>query len=222
MHQYQKNFIKFALANGALLFGDFTLKSGRKSPYFFNAGMFKDGEAFHQLGLFYAEAIKQNFKTTEYDLLFGPAYKGITLVTTASIAFATQHKINIPVCYNRKEAKDHGEGGVIVGESPKGKKVILLDDVITAGTTIRDSVEIMQATGGKLIGVVIALDRQEKGLQSNLSAIQEIEKKYNLKVASIVTLDNVIAYLREENNSQSQMYLEKMLEYRTQHAAVQV
>lgn len=213
MKTYKKEFIEFALANDVLRFGDFTLKSGRKSAYFFNAGMFKTGEAFERLGHFYATALNEHFSKDEYSLLFGPAYKGIILATTTSIALSREFKTNMPVSYNRKEAKDHGEGGVIVGESLKDKNIILIDDVITAGTTVRDSVDIIQKEGGKLVGVLIALDRQEKGLSSDLTAIQEVEKNYAVKVANIISLQDLIQYLQTSELGQKpemQSYLEQM------------
>jgi orotate phosphoribosyltransferase len=194
MHTYQQQFLEFAIAQNVLRFGNFTLKSGRKSPYFFNMGLFNDGQAIAQLGRFYAQAIEQ--AQIEFDLLFGPAYKGIPLVTTTSIALADHHQRNLAYCFNRKEVKDHGEGGNIVGAPLKGR-VLLIDDVISAGTAIREAVEIIQAAGAELVGVIIALNRQERG-QSRLSAIQEIEQQYNIPVTSIVNLDQLIHYLEPQ------------------------
>jgi orotate phosphoribosyltransferase len=194
MQTYQQQFLKFAIAKNVLRFGNFTLKSGRQSPYFFNMGLFNDGQAIAQLGRFYAQAIVD--AEIEFDLLFGPAYKGIPLVTTTSIALADHHQRNLPYCFNRKEAKDHGEGGNTVGAPLKGR-VLLIDDVISAGTAIREAVEIIQAAGAELIGVVIALNRQERG-QGKLSAIQEIEQQYNIPVISIANLDDLVHYLEQQ------------------------
>ena len=194
MHTYQQDFLEFAIAKNVLRFGNFTLKSGRQSPYFFNMGLFNDGQAIAQLGRFYAQTIEQ--AKIEFDLIFGPAYKGIPLVTTTSIALADHHQRNLPYCFNRKEVKDHGEGGNIVGAPLKGR-VLLIDDVISAGTAIREAVEIIQAAGAELVGVIIALNRQERG-QGRLSAIQEIEQQYNIPVTSIVNLDQLIHYLEPQ------------------------
>lgn len=214
MKDYQRAFIEFCLAAGALKFGEFKLKSGRMSPYFFNAGMFNEGATFLKLAEFYAAAIKDNFAAQDYDLLLGPAYKGITLATVASMGLANIG-INKPVCFNRKEAKDHGEGGLMIGAPLKGKRALLVDDVITAGTTIREAVAIAKREGGTLAGIVISLNRQEIGLQTKLSAIQEVEQEFKLKVAAIITLDNVIEYLK--NNSAYQTYLPLMLAYQKQY-----
>lgn len=194
MHTYQQEFLEFAIAKNVLRFGNFTLKSGRQSPYFFNMGLFNDGQAIAELGRFYAQAIEQ--AQIEFDLIFGPAYKGIPLVTTTSIALADHHQSNLPYCFNRKEVKDHGEGGNIVGAPLQGR-VLLIDDVISAGTAIREAVEIIQAAGAELVGVIIALNRQERG-QGKLSAIQEIERQYNIPVTSIVNLDQVTHYLAQK------------------------
>ncbi len=194
MHTYQQDFLEFAIAKNVLRFGNFTLKSGRQSPYFFNMGLFNDGQAIAQLGRFYAQTIEQ--AKIEFDLIFGPAYKGIPLVTTTSIALADHHQRNLPYCFNRKEVKDHGEGGNIVGAPLQGR-VLLIDDVISAGTAIREAVEIIQAAGAELVGVIIALNRQERG-QSKLSAIQEVEQQYNIPVTSIVNLDQLIHYLEQQ------------------------
>jgi len=191
MKAYQQEFIEFALEKQVLKFGEFTLKSGRTSPYFFNAGLFNTGRDLARLGRFYAAALADS--GIDYDLLFGPAYKGIPIATTTAVALADHHDIDIPYCFNRKEAKTHGEGGSLVGSDLKGK-VMLVDDVITAGTAIRESMEIIKAHGAELSGVLIALDRQEKG-QGDLSAIQEVERDFGTKVISIVTLGDVISYL---------------------------
>ena len=194
MKSYQHEFIDFAISAGVLRFGDFTLKSGRSSPYFFNAGLFNTGEHLARLGRFYAEAISAS--DIRFDVLFGPAYKGIPLAAAASIALADHHGSNVPWCFNRKEAKDHGEGGNLVGAGLKGR-ILVIDDVITAGTAIRESVDIIQAAGATLAGVVIALDRQERGT-GRQSAIQEVEQTYGIRVASIVTLADLLEYLREQ------------------------
>jgi orotate phosphoribosyltransferase len=194
MKAYQKEFIEFALAKKVLRFGEFTLKSGRTSPYFFNAGLFNTGGDLARLGRFYAQALTNS--TIEFDLLFGPAYKGIPIATTTAVALADHHELDIPYCFNRKEAKTHGEGGSLVGSELAGK-VMLVDDVITAGTAIRESMEIIKAHNAELSGVLIALDRQEKG-QGELSAIQEVERDFGTQVISIVTLADLISYLEEQ------------------------
>ncbi|MBA0197073.1 orotate phosphoribosyltransferase [Pectobacterium brasiliense] len=194
MKAYQRQFIEFALSKQVLKFGEFTLKSGRISPYFFNAGLFNTGRDLALLGRFYAEALVDS--GVAFDLLFGPAYKGIPIATTAAVALAEHHDRDLPYCFNRKEAKDHGEGGSLVG-SPLQGRVMLVDDVITAGTAIRESMEIIGAHGATLAGVMIALDRQERG-RAELSAIQEVERDYQCKVISIITLTDLIAYLAEK------------------------
>ncbi|MBA5602989.1 orotate phosphoribosyltransferase [Pectobacterium aroidearum] len=194
MKAYQRQFIEFALSKQVLKFGEFTLKSGRISPYFFNAGLFNTGRDLALLGRFYAEALVDS--GVEFDLLFGPAYKGIPIATTAAVALAEHHDRDLPYCFNRKEAKDHGEGGSLVG-SPLQGRVMLVDDVITAGTAIRESMAIISEHGATLAGVMIALDRQERG-RADLSAIQEVERDYQCKVISIITLKELIAYLAEK------------------------
>jgi len=171
MKDYQKEFIEFALKNDVLRFGEFTLKSGRVSPYFFNAGLFNSGEALAKLGQYYAAAIKEG--DVKFDVLFGPAYKGIPLATTCAVALYEHQNTNIPYSFNRKEAKAHGEGGNIVGAALEGD-ILIIDDVITAGTAIRESMDMIATAGAKPAGVIIALDRQEKGT-GELSAIQEVE-----------------------------------------------
>lgn len=193
MKQYQKDFISFAIDRGVLKFGEFTLKSGRTSPYFFNAGLFNHGADLAKLGRFYAAALQDS--GVDYDVLFGPAYKGIPIATAAAIALYDTYQKDVPYCFNRKEKKDHGEGGNLVG-SPLQGKIMLVDDVITAGTAIRESMEIVQANNAELAGVLIALDRQEKG-KGELSAIQEVEKDFGTKVVSIVKLNDVIEYLKD-------------------------
>ena len=191
MKDYQKEFIEFALEKQVLKFGEFTLKSGRTSPYFFNAGLFNTGRDLARLGRFYAAALEDS--SIEYDVLFGPAYKGIPIATTTAVALADHHDKDVPYCFNRKEKKAHGEGGTLVGSELNGK-IMLVDDVITAGTAIRESMEIIAQNGADLSGVLIALDRQEKG-KAELSAIQEVERDFNTKVISIVKLADLISYL---------------------------
>ncbi|OIQ47157.1 MAG: orotate phosphoribosyltransferase [Gammaproteobacteria bacterium MedPE] len=194
MKQYQIDFIEFALERGVLKFGEFTLKSGRISPYFFNAGLFNTGRDLARLGRFYAAALMDS--GVDYDLLFGPAYKGIPIASATALQLCEQHDIDMPYCFNRKEKKAHGEGGSLVGSELQGK-VMLVDDVITAGTAIRESMDIINDAGAELAGVLIALDRQEKG-KGELSAIQEIERDYGATMISIVTLGDLIGYLTEK------------------------
>ncbi len=194
MKDYQREFIEFAIEKNVLRFGEFTLKSGRVSPYFFNAGMFKTGGDLARLGRFYAATLMD--AKIDFDLVFGPAYKGIPIATTTTVALFDQHNIDVPYCFNRKEAKTHGEGGSLVG-APLVGNIMLVDDVITAGTAIRESMQIIAAQGATLSGVLIALDRQEKG-QSELSAIQEVERDFETQVAAIVTLGDVVTFLEEQ------------------------
>ncbi|PIJ49645.1 orotate phosphoribosyltransferase [Erwinia sp. OLTSP20] len=194
MKAWQRQFIEFALNKQVLKFGEFTLKSGRISPYFFNAGLFNTGRDIALLGRFYAQALIDS--GIDFDLLFGPAYKGIPIATTTAVALADHHDRDVPWCFNRKEAKDHGEGGLLVG-SPLQGKVMLLDDVITAGTAIRESMALIQANNAQLSGVLISLDRQERG-QADISAIQEVERDYQCKVIAIITLSDLISYLEEK------------------------
>ena len=188
MQPHQRSFIELALARRALRFGKFTLKSGRESPYFFNAGLFNDGESIAVLGECYAAALVQS--GLPCDMLFGPAYKGIPLVTATAVALAKQHGRNLPWAFNRKEAKSHGEGGQIVG-TPLAGRVVIVDDVITAGTAIRESVEIIRGAGATPAGVLLALDRQERG-QAARSAVQEVEAEFGLQCVSILTLGGLI------------------------------
>jgi len=211
MKEYQKEFIEFALEKQVLKFGQFTLKSGRISPYFFNAGLFNSGRDLARLGRFYAAALMDS--GIDYDLLFGPAYKGIPIATTTAVALANDYDLDVPYCFNRKEAKTHGEGGSLVGSELQGK-IMLVDDVITAGTAIRESMDIIQAHHAQLAGVLIALDRQEKG-KAELSAIQEVERDYGAKVISIVQLSDLITYLEE--NSEMQEHLAAVKAYREQY-----
>ena len=211
MKEYQKQFIEFALSKQVLKFGEFTLKSGRTSPYFFNAGLFNTGKDLAKLGRFYAAALED--AGIDYDLLFGPAYKGIPIATTTAVALADHHDKDVPYCFNRKEKKDHGEGGNLVGSELKGK-VMLVDDVITAGTAIRESMEIIAANGADLSGVLIALDRQEKG-KAELSAIQEVERDFDTQVVSIVKLADLITYLEQQGNMDE--HLNAVKAYRDQY-----
>ncbi len=194
MQNYQRSFIEFALTRHVLKFGQFTLKSGRISPYFFNAGLFNTGGDLAKLGQFYAQALQTS--GIEYDVLFGPAYKGIPIATTTTVALYDHHNIDAPYCFNRKEAKTHGEGGNLVGSSLAGK-IMLVDDVITAGTAIRESMQLIEANDAQLAGVLIALDRQEKG-QGELSAIQEVERDFNTQVVSIISLADLVDYLSDK------------------------
>lgn len=190
MLEYQQQFIHFALELGVLRFGEFQLKSGRTSPYFFNTGLFNSGASLDQLGQFYAQTMIN--AGIEIDVLYGPAYKGIPLASTTAIAYS-RLKSDLPFAFNRKEAKDHGEGGVLVGAPLQGN-VWIIDDVITAGTSVRESVEIIRDAGATVAGVVIALDRQEKG-QNELSAVQEVAAQFGIPVLSIISLANIIDYI---------------------------
>lgn len=211
MKDYQKEFIEFALEKQVLKFGEFTLKSGRTSPYFFNAGLFNTGRDLARLGRFYAAALQDS--GIDFDVLFGPAYKGIPIATTTAVALADHHDRDVPYCFNRKEKKDHGEGGTLVGSALEGK-IMLVDDVITAGTAIRESMEIIAANGADLSGVLIALDRQEKG-KAELSAIQEVERDFNTQVISIVKLADLISYLEQKGDMAE--HLASVKAYRDQY-----
>ncbi len=210
MKAYQKEFIEFAIERGVLKFGEFTLKSGRTSPYFFNAGLFNKGSDLARLGRFYAAALVDS--GISFDVLFGPAYKGIPIATATAVALYDHHQQDTPYCFNRKEKKDHGEGGNLVGSALEGK-VMLVDDVITAGTAIREAMEIVEANGAELSGVLIALDRQEKG-KGELSAIQEVERDFNAQVVSIVSLNDVINFLKDDDTFNE--YLPKVEAYRAE------
>jgi orotate phosphoribosyltransferase len=211
MVENKKRFIELAIKYKVLRFGEFTLKSGRVSPYFFNAGLFNSGYALAELGSCYAQTILD--ENIDYDVLFGPAYKGIPLVAAIAYALSANHGIDMPYAFNRKEAKDHGEGGSIVG-AELGGKVLIVDDVITAGTAIREAVEIIKAAGATTSAVMIALDRQEKG-QSELSAIQEVQRDYGIDVFSIISMQDVIDYLSADSSAQE--CLEAMQVYRSQY-----
>jgi len=212
MQAYQKEFIEFAIEQGVLKFGEFTLKSGRVSPYFFNAGLFNSGSALARLGRFYAAALEAS--GVEYDVVFGPAYKGIPLATTVTVALADQYNKDMPYVFNRKEAKTHGEGGNLVG-SPLTGRVLIVDDVITAGTAIREVMAMIEAADGAVpAAALIALDRQEKG-NGELSAIQEVERDFGMPVISIVNLKQVLDYVAE--NPQLQQYADAISAYREQY-----
>ncbi len=211
MQAYQRDFIRFAIERGVLRFGEFTLKSGRTSPYFFNAGLFDSGLALARLGCFYAEAVIDS--GIDFDVLFGPAYKGIPLAATTAVALAEQHQRDLPWCFNRKEAKDHGEGGTLVG-APLSGRVLIIDDVITAGTAIREVMQIIDAQGARAAGVLIALNRQERG-KGELSAIQEVERDFGMPVVSIVSLEQVLEYLAED--AELKKHLPAVEAYRAQY-----
>ncbi len=211
MQENKKRFIELAIKYQVLRFGEFTLKSGRISPYFFNAGLFNSGYALAELGSCYAQTIIDN--GIDYDILFGPAYKGIPLVSAIVYALSVNHSIDKPYAFNRKEAKDHGEGGLIVGAELKGK-VLIVDDVITAGTAIREAVDIIHSEGAKTSAVLIALDRQEKG-KSDLSAIQEVNRDYAIDVYSIITMADLIDYLAADETFTK--YLDAMQVYRAEY-----
>ncbi len=211
MQSYQLEFIEFALAQGVLRFGEFTLKSGRKSPYFFNAGLFNSGASLARLGAYYAAAIATS--GIAVDMLYGPAYKGIPLASATAVALFEQHDRNLPYCFNRKEIKDHGEGGITFG-APLNGRVLIIDDVISAGTSVNESVEIIRAGGGLPAGVVIALDRQERG-SGERSAVQEVLDRHGIPVISIVNLQQLIEYL--ERSEELSGDLERVRAYRSQY-----
>ncbi|WP_282365382.1 orotate phosphoribosyltransferase [Pseudomonas sp. PS02290] len=211
MQAYQRDFIRFAIDRGVLRFGEFTLKSGRTSPYFFNAGLFNSGSALAQLGKFYAAAVVES--GISFDVLFGPAYKGIPLAAATAVALADHHSLDLPWCFNRKEAKAHGEGGSLVG-APLTGNVLIIDDVITAGTAIREVMQIIQAQGANAAGVLIALNRQERG-NGELSAIQEVERDFGIPVVSIVSLNQVLEFLADD--PQLKQHLPSVEAYRAQY-----
>ena len=215
----RREFVEFALKEGVLRFGSFVTKSGRTSPYFFNAGLFNTGASVGKLAQFYAQALVDS--KLPFDMLFGPAYKGIPLATATSVALASHAGLNgrdVPFAYNRKEAKDHGEGGVLVGAPLKGK-VVIIDDVITAGTSVKESVEIIRAAGAEPCAVLIAMDRMERagpdGALSPHSAVQEVQQRYGLPVVSIASLTDILALL--EHNAEFAQYRESVLAYRSRY-----
>ncbi|MDU9392670.1 orotate phosphoribosyltransferase [Pseudomonas sp. zfem002] len=211
MQPYQRDFIRFAIDRGVLRFGEFTLKSGRTSPYFFNAGLFNSGSALAQLGRCYAAAIVDS--KIPFDVLFGPAYKGIPLAAATAVQLAEQHQLDVPWCFNRKEAKDHGEGGSLVG-APLAGDVLIIDDVITAGTAIREVMQIIKAQEARAAGVLIALNREERG-NGELSAIQEVERDFGIPVVSIVSLTQVLEFLADD--LQLKQHLPAVEAYRAQY-----
>jgi len=211
MQDYQREFLDFALDLGVLRFGEFTLKSGRVSPYFFNAGLFNTGAALARLGRFYAQAIVDS--GIRFDVLYGPAYKGIPLAAVTAAALYERHGVDVPYAFNRKEAKDHGEGGSIVGHPLQGD-ILIIDDVITAGTAIRESMDIIAAEGARPAGVVIAMDRQERG-KGERSAIQEVESDYGLAVAAIVRLVDLIDFVAQRGDASA--HLASIQEYRDEY-----
>ncbi|SUA48968.1 orotate phosphoribosyltransferase [Neisseria zoodegmatis] len=210
MSDFRQDFLKFALEQNVLKFGEFTTKAGRQSPYFFNAGLFNDGASTLALAKFYAQAIIES--KVEFDMLFGPAYKGIILAAATAMMLA-ENGVNVPFAYNRKEAKDHGEGGVLVGAPLKGR-VLIIDDVISAGTSVRESVKLIEAEGATPAAVAIALDRMEKGTGEK-SAVQEVEQQYGLPVVAIANLKDLLALL--ENNAEFGAYLEPVRAYRERY-----
>lgn len=210
MEQYKRDFIEFALSRNVLKFGEFTLKSGRKSPYFFNAGLFNTGADLARLGEFYVAAIQAS--AVDFDVVFGPAYKGIPIGTSVSVALFNRYGIDKPVCFNRKEVKDHGEGGNLIG-SPLQGKILLVDDVITAGTAIRESMELISANQAELAAVLIALNRKERG-KGELSAIQEVERDYQCQVLSIIDLDDLMQFIEQDPRYSS--HLPEMRAYRAE------
>jgi orotate phosphoribosyltransferase len=211
MRAYKKEFIELALELGVLKFGEFELKSGRTSPYFFNAGLFNTGYAAAKLGRYYASAIADS--KIEFDMLFGPAYKGIPLAALAAASLAEHHDIDVPYAFNRKEAKDHGEGGNIVGGPLEGR-IMIIDDVITAGTAVREACEIIGATGAEISGLVISLDRQEKG-QGAMSAVQEVMSSLGIPVVSIVNLEDLVERLEEAGEYEE--WLDPVMDYRRRY-----
>jgi orotate phosphoribosyltransferase len=213
MKDFQSRFLHFVIDHEILRFGEFTLKSGRKSPYFFNAGLFNTGGKLAFLARCYADAILDS--NLDYDVLFGPAYKGIPLAATTVVALSSGHGVDKPYCFNRKEAKDHGEGGSIVG-APLAGRALVIDDVITAGTAIREAAQIITDNGATMAGIAVAMDRQERGT-GELSAIQEVERDYGVPVISIIQLDHIIGYLEASYNGELQKFLPAVSRYREEY-----
>ena len=212
MTDFRQDFLRFALEQKVLKFGEFTTKAGRPSPYFFNAGLFNDGASTLALARFYAQAIDES--GIAFDMLFGPAYKGIILAAATAMMLAERGR-NLPFAYNRKEAKDHGEGGTLVGAPLKGR-VLIIDDVISAGTSVRESVKLIQAAGAEPAAVAIALDRMEKGT-GELSAVQEVEQQYGLPVVAIANLQDLFAMLQNSGNDDIRRYLPQLTAYRERY-----
>tara|TARA_B100001758_G_scaffold242169_1_gene250045 strand:- start:1307 stop:1954 length:648 start_codon:yes stop_codon:yes gene_type:complete len=210
MEEYKRNFLELAIKQDVLTFGEFTLKSGRKSPYFFNAGFFNTGQALADLGQYYANAIIES--GIEFDMIFGPAYKGISLAALSSAALAEHHQINKPFSYNRKEKKNHGEGGVIVG-APLNGNVLIIDDVITAGTAVKEAFNLIENSNAKVAGLIVSMDRQEIGVNGK-SAIQELKDNFNIPVASIAKLDDLIELIKISDDLQ--VHLKSIIKYRQQ------
>ena len=216
MQNFKQAFLEFLIQQGVLKFGEFTLKSGRKSPYFFNAGLFNTGQGIGKLGRFYAQAIVD--ADLKYDVLFGPAYKGITVAVATAIALAEQHGKNVPCVYNRKEAKSYGEGGSIVGGPLEGR-VLIIDDVITAGTAVRAAIQQIRAAGAEPAGVVISLDRQERGTGSK-SAIEEVESHIGIPVLSIARLEDLLLYMEDREDLAS--YIKLMRDYQREYGVADI
>ena len=214
MEGYKKELLDLAITEGILGFGEFTLKSGRVSPYFFNAGKFSSGSTLSSLASCYARAIADS--GIGFDVMLGPAYKGIPLVSATSIALFRDRSVDVPYCFNRKEAKDHGEGGMLVGAPLKGR-VLIVEDIITAGTAIREVLQLIEAAGASAAGVVVAIDREERGQEGERSAIAELEAAYSLKVVSVIGLSDVVAYLEDDGNYAAE--LQSITEYRARYGA---
>ena len=210
MEEYKRNFLELAIKQGVLTFGEFTLKSGRKSPYFFNAGLFNTGQAVAELGQYYANAIIES--GIEFDMIFGPAYKGIPLAALSTAALAEHHEINKPFSYNRKEKKNHGEGGVIVG-APLNGHVLIIDDVITAGTAVKEAFNLIENSNAKVAGLVVSIDRQEIGANGK-STIQELQDNFNIPVVSIAKLDDLIELIKISDDLK--VHLTSIIKYRQQ------
>ncbi|MGI9251550.1 MAG: orotate phosphoribosyltransferase [Pseudohongiellaceae bacterium] len=216
MQGYQKKFLEFVISQNILRFGEFTLKSGRVSPYFFNAGLFNTGSSLTLLAECYANAIVE--AGIEFDIMFGPAYKGIPLVTATAQALVLNHGIDKPYCFNRKEVKSHGEGGSVIGAPLQGK-VLIIDDVVSSGMAVREAAGIIKSAGAQLAGIAVAMDRQERGNDSELSAIQEIENEYKIKVISIITLSDIMDHLTQHNDSKLAKHLNNVMDYKKQYGA---